>query len=153
MNFIYTDGGRTQAGFYGTTGDCVTRAIAVATEVDYKEVYDSLFAIAKNWPGKSKKALRIRSNPTPRSGVYDEVAKKYLEHLGWVKVKGLATLDSRKFQRGTYICKTRKHFTVVKDGALYDAFDCSMTSEMIDGMGDVIPSKVRTAFHHYIKAV
>ena len=30
-NWLYNDGGRTAAGFKGETGDCVTRAIAIAT--------------------------------------------------------------------------------------------------------------------------
>lgn len=31
MTFVYDDGGRSAAGFKGKTGDCVTRAIAIAT--------------------------------------------------------------------------------------------------------------------------
>lgn len=40
MKFIYDDGGQVDAGFKGTTGDCVCRAIAIATQRLYKEVYD-----------------------------------------------------------------------------------------------------------------
>jgi hypothetical protein len=32
MKFNYNDGGREAAGFKGFTGDCVCRAIAIATE-------------------------------------------------------------------------------------------------------------------------
>jgi len=36
------DGGRKAAGFRGETNDCVTRAIAIAGRLDYREVYDGL---------------------------------------------------------------------------------------------------------------
>ena len=49
MKFIQTDGGRADAGYKGSTGDCVTRAIAVANEMDYQEVYDGLFQTAKDY--------------------------------------------------------------------------------------------------------
>jgi hypothetical protein len=42
MQFVYNDGGRKAAGFKGTTGDCVTRAIAIATDRPYIEVYNAL---------------------------------------------------------------------------------------------------------------
>ena len=47
MEFIYDDGGRAAAGFKGKTGDCVTRAIAIATGRPYREVYDRLNEIAQ----------------------------------------------------------------------------------------------------------
>ena len=40
--FQYDDGGRKDAGYKGTTGDCGTRAIAIAMQRDYKEVYKEL---------------------------------------------------------------------------------------------------------------
>lgn len=52
MEFIYSDGGRSNY-FKGVTGDCVCRAIAIASDRDYLEVYQSL-----------KKAIG-----TPRNGV------------------------------------------------------------------------------------
>ena len=36
---IYDDGGRADAGLEGDAGDCVTRAIAIATGLDYRVVY------------------------------------------------------------------------------------------------------------------
>jgi hypothetical protein len=44
--FEQDDGGRAAAGFRGTTGDCVTRAIAIAAQRDYREVYDALHEAA-----------------------------------------------------------------------------------------------------------
>ena len=40
--FNYNDGGRSIAGYKGKTGDCVCRAIAIATGKPYQEIYESL---------------------------------------------------------------------------------------------------------------
>lgn len=42
LQFQFDDGGRAQAGYKGSTGDCVTRAIAIATGKPYSEVYDAI---------------------------------------------------------------------------------------------------------------
>ena len=41
-NYKYNDGGRADAGYKGKAGDCVVRAIAIATGLPYQEVYDGL---------------------------------------------------------------------------------------------------------------
>lgn len=56
--WIYDDGGRSEAGYKGTTGDCVCRAIAIATETPYQEVYDLINEFAKRErTGKRKKGV------------------------------------------------------------------------------------------------
>lgn len=45
--FVVDDGGRAMAGFIGYAGDCVTRAIAIATGLPYRQVYDDLNEIAE----------------------------------------------------------------------------------------------------------
>ena len=40
--FVYNDGGRKLAGRKGDTGDCVTRAVAIASGLPYLEVYNVL---------------------------------------------------------------------------------------------------------------
>ena len=62
MEFKFNDGGRSKY-FKGFTGDCVTRAIAIATGLDYKKVYDDLNEMAKHEKGKHKKS-------NSRTGVY-----------------------------------------------------------------------------------
>jgi hypothetical protein len=47
MEFVYDDGGRAAAGFKGSTGDCVVRAIAIASGKPYREVYDALNVLSK----------------------------------------------------------------------------------------------------------
>lgn len=57
MKFTFNDGGRKEAGFKGETGDCVTRAIAIATEKPYQEVYDNLFALARKLSKKGNSLI------------------------------------------------------------------------------------------------
>ena len=42
MKIVINDGGRSAAGFKGKTGDCVCRAIAIASGLPYEEVYATL---------------------------------------------------------------------------------------------------------------
>jgi hypothetical protein len=44
----FNDGGRSEVGFPGETGDCVCRAIATATDKPYLEVYEELTALGWN---------------------------------------------------------------------------------------------------------
>jgi hypothetical protein len=42
LGFVRNDGGRLAAGFQGGAGDCVVRAIAIAAQRPYLEVYEAL---------------------------------------------------------------------------------------------------------------
>lgn len=128
INWIYHDGGRRQAGFKGSTGDCVTRAISIVTGKPYKEVYDTLNGLAtKERIGKRKKK---KSNS--RTGVYKRTKRKYLESLGWVWVptmfigKGCKVhLRTDELPSGRLLVCVSRHSTAVIDGVLYDTYDCS----------------------------
>jgi hypothetical protein len=65
MEHAYDDGGRAQVGYKGTTDDCVTRAIAIAAEVPYQEVYDRINELAK----RERKGKRKRGISGARTGV------------------------------------------------------------------------------------
>ena len=127
MELIIDDGGRSKY-FKGHTGDCVTRAISIATELDYKKVYDDINELAKNErTGKRKKG---KSNA--RTGVYRTTYEKYLTSLGW-KFKatmGIGTgckvhLNESELPMGTIICSVSRHLVCVKDRVMHDTGDCS----------------------------
>lgn len=116
-NFQYNDGGRAEAGFEGTAGDCAVRAIAIATELPYREVYDALWEIG----GKS-----------PRDGVPKKVIDEYLKALGWkwVPTMGIGTgckvhLKAEELPAGRIIARVSKHVTAVLDGVIHDSHDPS----------------------------
>ena len=126
MRFVYSDGGRSNYFKATRVGDCVVRAIANATGIDYKVVYDSINALAK----KERKSKYKKSQS--RNGVRRTTAKKYLESLGWVW-KPCMTIGSgcqvhlteEELPSGNLILSLSKHFTCVKDGVIYDTYDCS----------------------------
>lgn len=128
MKFVYSDGGRSNYFEAKNVGDCVCRAICNATGKDYKEVYNALQKLAKvertaKHPGKRSSA---------RNGVYKDTRRKYIESLGWVWHptmtigSGCKThLRADELPSGTLIVSVSKHLTCVKDGVLYDTYDCS----------------------------
>jgi hypothetical protein len=78
--FVYDDGGRAAAGFKGTTGDCVCRAIAIATGKPYREVYEAL-----NGAGAAERSSKRRRGrrSSARTGVFKPTIRGYLASLGW----------------------------------------------------------------------
>jgi hypothetical protein len=131
MKLIYTTGGREQY-FKGQTGDCVTRAIANATGKDYKEVYNALFELTRS--RRNSKRRPKQRGESPRNGIYTHIAKKYIEGvLGWEWIPLMFIGSGCQVHlradelpsKGNLIVKVSKHFTCVKDGVLYDTFDCS----------------------------
>ena len=118
MDFVYSDGGRSKYFKAEHVSDCVIRAVANATGKDYKEVYDEIKLFNK---GKSCR------NGTPK-----DVTRKYIESLGykWVPTMKIGSgckvhLDKDELPTGTLIVSVSRHLTCVKDGVIYDTFDCS----------------------------
>jgi len=118
MEWVYNDGGRSKYFTADKVGDCAVRAIAIGTGKDYKEVYNELKALNH---GKSCR------NGTPK-----DVDKKWLREHGWVwhptmKIGSGCTTHLKKDElpSGTLIVQVSGHLTCVKDGVIYDTYDCS----------------------------
>lgn len=128
MKFVYNDGGRSKAGFKGTTGDCVCRSIAIATEKPYKEIYDLINEFAKSErTGKQKK-----SKSSARTGVYATTTRKIMDYLGWEWIPTMKIgngckvhLREDELPKGRIICRVSKHCVAVVDGVINDTYDCS----------------------------
>lgn len=128
MEFIYNDGGRANYFKGKNVGDCVVRAICNATGKDYKEVYDAINALSKN----ERTGTRKKDKSSSRDGVYKSTYKKYLESIGWkwISCMGIGTgctthLSSKELPNGILIVQVTKHLTCIKNGILYDTYDCS----------------------------
>jgi hypothetical protein len=120
MEYIYCDGGRSKY-FKGKSRDCVCRAIAIASNRDYKEVYDSL-----------KKALG-----TPRNGVFTQkkAFKDWMVANGfvWTPCSGIGVKTSVHFVKGELptgrmVCSVAKHYVAVVDDKVYDTWDSRYNS-------------------------
>jgi hypothetical protein len=133
MPFVQDDGGRATAGFKGTTGDCVVRAIAIATGKPYGEVYDALNELAKRERPRPKdhpKGKRRRSSS--RTGVHRATYEKYLLGLGWTWVPTMQVgagctvhLHPAELPSGRLVVSLSRHVAAVIDGVLHDTYDCS----------------------------
>lgn len=136
--FVYNDGGRAAAGYKGKSGDCVTRAIAIATGLDYKKVYNDIHTYAKQHRDTRRDKIARqyqsgRSSTTARDGVHKVIWKNYLRDLGWIwkPTMGIGTgctvhLHPDELPKeGTYILSLSRHLACYKDGKLYDIYDCS----------------------------
>ena len=110
MDFVQHDGGRSR--YYGKhrAGDCVIRAIAIATDQDYKTVFEDLTDLAKS------KGLFANCN---------RVWRKYLRDRGWVEHKhGRDAKDLFDYDmKGRNIAHTRNHLSAVIDNVNYDTWD------------------------------
>jgi hypothetical protein len=117
------DGGRAASGFKGQAGDCVTRAIAIATQVPYRDVYTEM-ALGQARRGKPRSA---------RQGVHKTVYKPYLETtLGWewhatMSIGSGCRVHLREIElpMGRIIVRLSGHLAAVVDGVLHDTHDCS----------------------------
>lgn len=128
MKFIYSDGGRSKYFRAQNVGDCGVRAICNATGKDYKEVYNAINRLAKS----ERTGVRKHGISNARNGVYVETMHKYLASIGWewhttMKIGDgcQVHLNEDELPSGTIIARVSKHFTCVKDGVIYDTYDCS----------------------------
>lgn len=128
MEFVYSTGGREKYFKKASVRDCVTRAICNATGMDYLEVYNGINELAKH----ERRCSKAKSSA--RNGVRNSTLKKYIEKvLGWewVPCMGIGTgcqVHVKKEElpaKGNYILNLSGHLSCVKDGVLYDTYDCS----------------------------
>lgn len=128
MKHIHHDGGRAAAGYKGATGDCVTRAIAIATGKPYQEVYDSINALAT----RERSGKRKRGRSSARNGVYKPTTRRYMESIGWRWVPTMQIgsgckvhLRADELPAGRLVVSVSRHVCAVIDGVLHDTHDCA----------------------------
>ncbi len=126
MKFQYNDGGRAKAGYKGKAGDCVTRAISIATGKPYQEVYDDINYLAKS----ERKGKRKRGKSSARNGVHKPTIRKYLASLGWQWTPTMfigsgckVHLIENELPSGRLIASISKHITTIIDGVIHDTHD------------------------------
>jgi hypothetical protein len=130
MHYVYDDGGRAQAGFRGDAGDCVTRAIAIAAQMPYQQVYDELSGHVKASPKAVTRGGRKKVSA--RDGVPRRIWQCYLEGMGWkwtptMQIGSGCTvhLHPDELPGGRIICRVSKHLCAVIDGVIHDTHDPS----------------------------
>lgn len=135
MDFLENDGGRHEAGYIGSTGDCVTRSICIASDLPYQKVYDDLYKLTREWRlNSNSKYAQIAKprNDSPRTGVNKKVYDPYIKSLGfkWVSTMSIGSgctvhLRKNELPNGKLIVRVSKHITSVINGVINDTYDCS----------------------------
>lgn len=132
ITHIYNDGGRKAAGFKGSAGDCVARAIAIVARRDYATVYAELAAINSKLRLTTSRKRRHGNKRSARNGIYTTTVpfKRYMEGLGfrWVPTMKIGQgckvhLVADELPNGRIICKLSRHFTAVIDGVVHDTYN------------------------------
>lgn len=121
MKFNYNDGGRSKY-FQGSANDCVTRAIAIATGKDYKEIYNLV----------AKEVKAVTGTKSARNGVPKKVTKKVMKDLGfkWMPTMQIGSgckthLREEELPKGIIIVQVTGHVSCIIDGVINDTHDCS----------------------------
>ena len=124
MAWVYDDGGRTAAGFRGSAGDCVARAVAIASGRPYPEVYAAL-ATGAGSERKSRGASARNGIHTRRKWFQD-----YMRSLGfaWTPTMHIGTgcrvhLRANELPAGRLVVAVSKHLVAVIDGVAHDTHD------------------------------
>ena len=130
-NYVFNDGGRAAAGFKGSAGDCVCRAIAIAAQLPYQEVYDRL----AEGNASQRKSKRTGKQPrSARNGIYTtrKWFKDYMRELGfvWTPTMQIGSgcqvhLKADELPSGRLVCNVSRHQVAVIDGVINDTYDCS----------------------------
>ncbi len=128
MRFEYNDGGRAGAGYKGVAGDCVTRAIAIATGMPYQEAYD----LVNSYGTVERRSKNRKSKSSARTGVHKPTTRKILADLGWKWTPTMQIgqgckvhMRADELPKGRIIVKLSKHIAAVIDGVLHDNHDCT----------------------------
>ena len=124
IKFVYNDGGRSKYFKAKNVGDCVTRAIAIASGMDYKEIYDMV--------DKAEKTARGRKKGSARNGAYRKHYEPIIEKLGgvWVPTMKIGSgctihVKAEELPNGRIICKCSRHLIAVIDGVINDTYESS----------------------------
>jgi hypothetical protein len=124
--YKYSDGGRLDAGFKGKAGDCVTRAIAIATGRQYREVYNIL-----------AKANQVDfGERSARNGIYKVTYERILKEMGfvWHKAPVFIGRKARTYDMPKdkiVIARMAHHIVAVVNGVAHDTYDS--TNKMVYG--------------------
>lgn len=127
----YDDGGRADAGFKGSAGDCVCRALTIAAGESYQAVYDIL--AEGNATQRRSRRSRARGRRSARDGI--NTGRKWFHGLmrsrgfKWTPAMAIGTGCKHHLRTGEVpancIAVVSKHWVAVVDGVMRDTHDPS----------------------------
>lgn len=144
IGYRQDDGGRSAAGYRGTAGDCVTRAVSIVTGADYRTVYRAAAVLHGKRYGTR----------TARNGMHKTDSGILYRQFGLIKQKlpaGPRPTFTEAYERyGACLVSTTGHVAALVDGALRDITDIR-TYEWADDYGRPV-TRERKAMSVWIPA-
>lgn len=127
------DGGRAEAGFKGRAGDCVARAIAIASGRPYREIYE----ILARETGNQRAGARGKRAASARSGI--NTGRKWFKDqmrawgFTWTPCMAIGSgckvhLLRGELPAGRLVVALSRHYTAVVNGVVHDTFDPHRTT-------------------------
>ena len=126
MRYTYDDGGRKAAGYKGKTGDCGTRAVAIAAGLPYQVAYDLINEQARDERPRRGKRSDARSGCWPHT--IDAILRQRFG-FRWVPTMAIGSgctvhlKDGELPMTGRMVVRVSKHYIAVVDGVIHDTFD------------------------------
>jgi hypothetical protein len=130
MQFLLNDGGRGAAGFKGSAGDCVVRAVAIASSRPYHEIYDALSEGTR----AQRKTTKSRKRVSARDGVNTKRKwfKDYMVSLGFkwyptmrIGHDHITHMRTDELPLGRLVVAISKHYVAVINGVINDTHNPS----------------------------
>jgi len=154
MKFVFDDGGRATAGFKGATGDCVVRAVAIATKQPYQKVYDALSEGCRT----QRMGKRKTRKQSARAGVNvrRKWFKDYMRSIGWQWTPTMQIgsgckvhLTDGELPIDRLIVALSGHYTAVIDRVIHDIYNpCRRTYEY-NAFGELIGKDTRCVYGYW----
>ena len=126
LAWAHDDGGRASAGYKGKTGDCVCRAVAIATETTYQDVYEAINELGQ----RERITARKKTKSHARKGVFRGTIRKLMESYGWEWTPTMhigsgckVHLRQGELPMGRLVVSVSKHMVAVIDGVVHDTHD------------------------------
>jgi hypothetical protein len=130
---VIADGGRKAAGLGKPRGDCVARAIAIASELPYRKVHGDLRALGAIF-SQDPLYVRVRRGlDNPDNGVPEIIWKIYLNQLGWTWVPVEQRLHFSELPGGRLVVMVPRHAVAVIDRCVFDAYDSWRARRFVRG--------------------
>jgi hypothetical protein len=129
--WVKDDGGRKAAEYGRAAGDCVARAITIATGKSYAEVFEALKEeharyVKRLKPGShaAKYEAGRRTEPVA-NGCDPKVSSAYLKSLGWqyTQLRERVCLQAGALPSGRLIVDVHRHYLALIDGVIHDTYD------------------------------
>lgn len=128
MVFTFNDGGRAAAGYRGDTRDCAVRALSIALDLPYGDVYGEMNEIG----AMERVGSRKRGKSNSRTGVYKQAVHRFMRSHGWKWTPTMAIasgcrvhLRGDELPTGRLVANISKHYVAVIDGVIHDTSDPS----------------------------